>query len=62
MRFRLAAAALLILATPLWSAAPRSRAFAQEEEGKKMQYYEFLLNDYCSGTCKNKDCCSVVAF
>ena len=62
MRFRLAAAVLLILAAPISSAAPRTRAYGQEEEGKKMQYYEFLLNAYCSGACKNKDCCSVVAF
>ncbi|HVG45857.1 MAG TPA: hypothetical protein VM890_14045 [Longimicrobium sp.] len=62
MRFRLAAAALLILATPVLSAAPRTRAYGQDSEGKKMQYIELLLNDYCSGTCKNKDCCSVVAF
>ena len=63
MRFRLAAAALLVLAAPLWSGAPRSRALAQEgESDKKMQYYQFLLDDYCSGICKNKECCSVVAF
>ena len=57
LRLALAAVAL-VFAAPLWSTATHNRASAQSElDDKRMKYYDFGLDPFCTGPCKTGPLC-----